>query len=119
MRLNITPTNISIIVSHIVVHPDHYHQRCARRELKLCHTNFNLRLVSSRLAAPRLWKSTLTSLFLRGDLKVFRQFSRIWRSLRSLILSSLKKHSSVYILYDIVIERANKTIYSLITSLYY
>lgn len=37
--------------SHLV-NSDHFHQRCAKRKLKFCHTNFNHLLASSRLASP-------------------------------------------------------------------
>lgn len=45
--------NSRLPVSHILVNPDHFHQECARRELKCCHINLYPRLASSRLAGGK------------------------------------------------------------------
>lgn len=52
IRFNITPTNISRLVSHIHVHPDYFHRRRPRYELKFCYTHFNHRLASPGVKPP-------------------------------------------------------------------
>lgn len=39
---------ISILVTHILINPDHFYRRCARSESKFCQTNFNPGLTSGK-----------------------------------------------------------------------